>query len=123
MCQRKECLEDTMLEQWKTFAHTYQISNYGRVRNIATDRILIPRIKDTGYYQITLSLGGRSKKHTFKIHRLVAEQFIPNPDNLPQVNHIDGNKLNNCVDNLEWCNQSHNIQHAMALGLYPQSRK
>lgn len=57
------------------------------------------------------------KGKDYKIHRLVAQTFIPNPDDLPQVNHIDGNKMNNCVDNLEWCSQSHNIKHAYDNGL------
>lgn len=111
-----------MVEQWKEFVYTYEISNYGRVRNNKTGNILKPRINDNGYLQITLSLGGRNKKHTFKIHRLVAQLFIPNPDNLPQINHIDGDKLNNRVDNLEWCDQSYNIRHGFALGLYSHSK-
>lgn len=56
-------------------------------------------------------------KKDYKIHRLVALAFIPNPNNLPQVNHIDGNKSNNCVENLEWCNNSYNQQHAWNTGL------
>lgn len=112
-----------MSEQWIVFAHTYAVSNYGRIKNCSTNRILKQKVKDNGYYQITLSLGSRNTKHTFKVHRLVAQAFIPNTNNLPQVNHIDGNKLNNRVDNLEWCDQSHNIRHAIDLGLYPTSRK
>jgi hypothetical protein len=64
---------------------------------------------------------GDDKVKNLKIHRLVAEAFIPNPDNLPQVNHKDGNKLNNSVDNLEWCTCQYNIQHSFANGLQTPS--
>lgn len=57
------------------------------------------------------------KYHTLRIHRLVAMAFIPNPDNLPEVNHKDGNKLNNCITNLEWCTGQDNIRHAWNNGL------
>lgn len=64
-----------------------------------------------GYEHIKLN------KKDYKVHRLVALAFIPNPENKEQVNHIDGNKLNNCVDNLEWCDNSYNQKHAWDLGL------
>ena len=68
-----------------------------------------------GYYRCCLSKNGNNK--TVKVHRIVAETFIPNPNNLAQVNHIDGNKQNNNVDNLEWCSQSENMKHAYKNGL------
>ena len=63
------------------------------------------------------------KQRTFYVHRLVAEAFLPNPEDLPQVNHIDGNPSNNNSKNLEWCTASHNIQHAYNTGLIDQYRK
>lgn len=68
-----------------------------------------------GYHLINLCLSG--KKITEKVHRLVAKAFLPNPYNLPEVNHIDGNKSNNSVSNLEWCDNSHNKYHAYKSGL------
>lgn len=67
------------------------------------------------YKKVALSKKGRT--YYFRIHRLVANVFIPNPNNLPQVNHKDGDKFNNCVDNLEWCTCSDNIKHAYSIGL------
>ena len=65
---------------------------------------------------------GKLRIHT-SIHRLIALAFIPNPENLPQINHIDGNKLNNAIENLEWIDNSGNQLHAYRLGLQPDRRK
>lgn len=102
-----------MKEIWKDikcYEGLYQVSNLGRIKSLhnykrnGTD-ILIPGIKK-GYYQIGLR---KNKKRTwYAIHRLVAQAFIPNYDNLPQINHKDENKLNNKVDNLEWCSVRYN---------------
>ena len=70
-----------------------------------------------GYLQVVVSLGSRSKKKAFKIHKAVAETFIPNPDNKPEVNHKDGNKNKNDASNLEWATSSENVQHAYQNGL------
>lgn len=71
---------------------------------------------NVGYYQVIFRVGGKRKY--IRVHRLVAETFIPNPNNFPMVNHKDGNKLNNRVDNLEWCTNSYNTQQAYNSGLY-----
>ena len=85
----------------------YQVSNMGRVRSLTRNNIILKKtITNRGYERVPLYKNKKSK--LFRVHRLVANAFIPNPDNLPQVNHKDENKLNNCVDNLEWCTQEYN---------------
>lgn len=100
-----------MDEIWKDidgYKGLYQISNKGRVKSLykGSERILKPCDDGHGYYHIILCNDGVSK--TFKLHRLVAQAFIPNLENKPQVNHKDENKLNNCVDNLEWSTAKEN---------------
>jgi len=91
------------------FVGKYQISNYGRVKSIkrkyAGEKILKLQIDKNGYHRVSLKNG---KSYYLPVHRLVAQAFIPNPDNLPCVNHKDENKQNNCVDNLEWCTVAYN---------------
>ena len=100
----------------------YEVSSYGRVRSLdryvkgkgesywlRKGRVLSP-IKDTnGYLLINLCCNGKPK--TINVHRLVAQAFIPNPDNLLEVNHIDEDKINNRADNLEWCSRKYNINY------------
>lgn len=88
----------------------YQVSNMGNVMNTDTGKILKGQNNGRGYLHVAL-YDRNHKCKTIMIHRLVANAFIPNPNNLPQVNHIDENKINNCVDNLEWITSEDNINH------------
>lgn len=99
----------------------YRIYEDGRVQNIKTNRFLKPGINGHGYLSVVLSLNGRMYSNS--IHRLLAQEFISNPENKPCVNHIDGNKLNNSLDNLEWVTYSENILHAYRIGLNEAARK
>lgn len=80
-------------------------------------KIIKPSIKKSGYASVIMCINGKVIHR--RLHRLVAETFIPNPDNKPCVNHKDGNKLNNHVSNLEWCTYKENIKHALDTGLMP----
>ena len=108
-----------MGEIWKDVDgfSNYEVSNMSRVRNKKNKRILTQKIGREGRYFSVYMKGDNGKESTQRVHRLVAKAFIPNPDNLPQVNHIDGDKLNNDIDNLEWCTPKHNNEHARDNGL------
>lgn len=95
----------------------YEVSNHGVVRNIDTKKIITQRKGGTSDYLI-VSIKEKGKTKTHLLHRLIAMAFIENPLNKPQVNHIDGNKLNNSVDNLEWVTAKENMLHAFNTGLY-----
>lgn len=97
----------------------YKITKDGNVINKTTGKIKSFYISNNGYKRVSLWIDGKQKK--MSIHRLVALTYIPNPNNLPQINHKDGNKLNNNVDNLEWCNQEHNTKEAYKIGLIKSS--
>lgn len=118
------------MEIWKpikNYEDSYEVSDFGRIRSM--DRYthtwngqvfkkgVIKTLKEDkdGYFKVWLSK--ESKKKPFFVHRLVAEAFIVNAEKLPIVNHMDGNKKNNHVDNLEWCTRSHNDKHAFEHGL------
>lgn len=93
----------------------YLIYSDGRVWSIKKQIFRTPVLYNNGYY--CLMLKSKGKRQTFLIHRLVALAFIPNPDNKTTVNHKDGNKLNNNVENLEWMSLRENIQHGYKTGL------
>ena len=109
-----------MKEIWKPIRNSneYEISNYG---NIKKNKTIIKLNKWSLYKVVRIKLNNKFK--TYYVHRLVAETFIPNPDNKPIVNHIDANKLNNRVDNLEWCTKQENEKHAWKHGLKEKIRE
>lgn len=93
---------------YRTFTvDDYDITKDGEIINRHSGRHVKPQKNGKGYYRV--SIGGKLEF----VHRLVATKYIPNPDSLPQVNHKDGNKLNNCVDNLEWVTNQQNRDHAV----------
>lgn len=106
---------------WKSLSgivpggENYSVSTEGQVRNDITGKLLSPGTTGNGYQKVVLYSQG--KRNEYSVHRLVALAFLDNPENKPQVNHIDGNKANNNLNNLEWCTVSENLVHAYAHGL------
>lgn len=101
-----------MVEEWKAvkgYEGLYEVSNLGKVRNAKTLHNLSAFKNSQGYYRLTLWKNNKQKKYS--VHRIVAEAFIPNIHNKPQVNHIDEDKSNNKASNLEWCTQIENHNH------------
>lgn len=101
-----------MTEIWKNvvgYEGLYQVSSIGRVKNTKKNKLLKQRFRGKGYLAVSLNKNGCFKD--YYVHRLVAEAFIPNLDNLPQVNHKSEVKTDNRVDNLEWCTVSYNINY------------
>lgn len=99
------------MEEWKQITSRHVINKKGQIRNIKTGKLL--KTYKNRYEYIDLWYDG--KHHTFLIHRLVAEAFIPNPNKLLEVNHKDENKLNNDVNNLEWCDRKYNHNYGTIL--------
>lgn len=95
------------MSEWIKIAEDprYEIDIDGNVRDVKTKRVLKPFLSHNGYVKV--SLGGKNRM----VHRLLAMTFIPNPNNLPFINHKDENKQNNCIDNLEWCTAEYNINY------------
>jgi hypothetical protein len=124
-----------MIEIWKDiqgYEGLYQISNLGNVKSLSREwkvgyggigrnktKILTPRLDRSkkGRYYLRIKISKNGKEKIFLIHRLIAEAFIPNLKNKPQINHIDGDTLNNSINNLEWCTPSENMKHAFKIGL------
>ena len=114
-----------MIEEWRSiegYEGLYEVSNTGRVRSVDRyvkvgyggyrlhkGKILKLELCNCGYYSVEITY--KYKRNHFYVHRLVAEAFIPNPDNLAQVNHKDEDKTNNNVENLEWCNRKYNMNY------------
>lgn len=105
------------MEEWEDIAGyegLYQVSNLGRVKSLGNnksrnEKIIKPRSNKDGYLLVGLYNEGKGKNH--RVHRLVAQAFINNPDNKPEVNHKDEDKTNNCVENLEWVTRKENINY------------
>lgn len=113
-------------EIWKPIAECngeYLVSNHGRVKSLkfGKERILKPNLNTQGYPIVGICLNGKLKLRT--IHKLVALSFILNTENKPQVNHKNGIKTDNNVENLEWVTRSENIQHAWDTGLFENKRQ
>lgn len=89
----------------------YSIDVYGNIYSNFKKDFLVPKIDKDGYHYVCLYKKGKEK--WFKVHRLVGMMYIPNPDNLPQINHKDENKANNYVGNLEWCTNKYNVNYGM----------
>ena len=111
-------------EFWKPvlgYEDRYVISNKGRIYSKKLKRCLKPLENEKGY--LTIELWRDYKRKVVKIHRLVAETFLENLQHKKEVNHKDGNKQNNCIENLEWCTRSENMIHAYKIGLRRPSKE
>jgi hypothetical protein len=103
-----------MTEIWKDikgYENLYKVSNLGNIISLKTNKILKPNKGSNGYLLVHLYNNGIRSKHLL-IHRLVAEAFLPNPNNYPQVNHKDYDRTNNRVENLEWCSPIQNLEYS-----------
>lgn len=121
MTEEKEVWKDI-----KGYEGKYKVSNLGNVKslnwlNTGKEKLLHLGISKGKYYQVGLCKFGINK--TFWVHRLVATAFINNPDNLPYINHKDENKLNNCVDNLEWCTAKYNSNYGTGIERMLKTKK
>lgn len=101
--------ENEIWKDIKGYEGLYRISNTGKVYSVRNNKLFVSCTCGAGYQKVVLSDNGVYKNHL--IHRLVATHFLENPQNLPMVNHIDENKKNNHVNNLEWCSHKYNMNH------------
>lgn len=100
-----------MEEIWKNINSKYQVSNLGRVRSLQYGKVKqLSLCKNSDGY-LVVSLWDKMKRKQYLVHRLVAEAFIPNPNNYPQINHINEDKTDNSVTNLEWCDCKYNVNY------------
>ena len=134
MCFMERAISTTAaVEEWRPIAGyegLYEVSSLGRVRSLdkyrkffdfngnehsrlVKGRVRKLQLATNGYYTVSLNIAGRGESRKL-VHRLVAEAFVPNPDNLPEVNHKDCCKTNNLPDNLEWCDRVYNVNYADA---------
>lgn len=112
------------MEIWKDieeYKGKYQASNIGNIKNMITNKVLKQYIGSNGYYRIGLYKDKKTK--VFEVHRLITKTFIDNVENKKEVNHIDGNKLNNNINNLEWVTHKENINHAWKTKLFEPVRE
>lgn len=108
-----------MQEVWKDikgYENLYKVSNLGNIYSVKRNRYLKNKLTKSGYCYVFLCKKGKIKK--FLIHRLVAFHFLKNPNNLPTINHIDENKTNNCVNNLEYMTHKDNVRYSQAKKVY-----
>ena len=128
-------IQDEVWKDIEGYEGLYQVSTCGNIKSLARivhsekrgdykikEKILKQSDTTTGYKKVELCKDNEKRK-SFKVHRLVAQAFIPNPNNKPEVNHIDGNKINNNIDNLEWVTSSENSIHAYETGLNPNKKE
>lgn len=105
-----------IIKEIKGFEGRYTISNLGIVRSLLTGKIMKPGITKTGYARVNLRYAHSRKFKSFLVHRLVAGNFIPNSHHFKELNHKDCDRLNNRVDNLEWCDRSYNVKYSYLKG-------
>jgi hypothetical protein len=112
-------------EIWKDirgYSGKYQVSNKGRIRSLLCNRVKILSLHDDSFGYLKVTLHAVKRKH-YRVHRLVAQAFIPNPKRRPQINHKDGNKRNNGVKNLKWVTNRQNYDHALKNNLVARGER
>ena len=113
------------MELWKNIeeATNYEVSNLGNIRNTKTGKVLNPGVSENGYKQVSLKMKESNKFEKRYVHRLVATYWIPNPENKREVNHLNLDRTDNRVENLEWITSSDNQKHKYQNGNYKTSNR